>query len=681
MRKFTSSALIAMLSILSATIASAQGDLHRITVTISGNGTPGFVGDGNPGISDEANYPYDVCRDAANNIYYTDLGNGRVRKIWAKNGMITTIAGGGTATTDGPATAVSVVPRNISIDRAGNIYFVDSASNTVKKVDMATGMLTTVAGNGTRGYAGDGGPATAAEFNTIQGICVDNSNNLYLVDAGNFRIREVTAAGNVQTIAGTGVSGYTGDGGPATAATINTPTAICVDRTKDIFFADQASGYQTRIRKISAATHNISTYIGSSSSVSSTLYDDSALTTWLGNVTGIALDDTSYLDSFVIEDSSIYDTTVILDTLIYGSDTVVINDTVITDSIIHIYINEISCSCREMNSATDSVYPVAGNFDIESYADNKNSNLAYMNNPYGICMGSGASLYIADAYNHRIRKLIQLSNVPRFAYGEGQLVNLCRDLPTSINAQMSITDIDSGETETWTVVTAPTHGTLIGFPYTMTSYGADSLTTPSGVDYFPASGFSGNDSFQVKVSDGTHSDIVTMYVVVGAPTGIISSTTGGSFVPTGSSVMFSESVPGGVWSVTNGNAAISNTGVVTGLTAGTDTIIYTLTNSCGTRVATKVIEIKDATTGVTAVTHNEGWDIYPNPTTSTLNVKWADRVSANNITITDVAGKELMSQPAGANATGSVEINVSSLAPGVYFVKFSNTEVRKFVKE
>jgi len=236
MKHLNSTFLITVLTLLTSVHLNAQ----RITVTIAGTGIPGYTGDGVPGKQTMIGGAYDVCMDKAHNIYYTDMYNRRVRKISAQNGTVTTIAGGGTSFSEGiPATNASLYPRNMCIDAAGNIYVV-SYSDHVRKIDAVSHTITTVAGTWANGYGGDGGPATAARFNSIAGICTDNTGNIYLVDKDNNCVRRVDAGtGIVTTAAGKAlIPGYTGDGGPATAATLNYPLSICMNSAGDIFFAD-----------------------------------------------------------------------------------------------------------------------------------------------------------------------------------------------------------------------------------------------------------------------------------------------------------------------------------------------------------------------------------------------------------------------------------------------------------
>ena len=139
-----------------------------------------------------------------------------------------------------------------------------------------------------------------------------------------------------------------------------------------------------------------------------------------------------------------------------------------------------------------------------------------MNVPYGLCVDNNGTIYVADSMNMRIRKLILLTNTPTFAFGQGQSIETVAGMSYSLDTALSISDLDASQTETWTVVYPATHGSLIGFPAMRTSVGPDSLNFPSGTAYVPNISYAGQDSFQVRVSDGALSDIVTVYVTVGA---------------------------------------------------------------------------------------------------------------------------------------------------------------------
>src|SRR5437879_722733 len=203
-------------------IAAATG----IITTVAGNGSATFVGDGGAATSASLNYPFAVALDASGNLYIADYDNHRIRKVAAATGIITTVAGNGSATfagDGGAATGASLnYPTGVALDASGNLYIADFNNHRIREVAAATGIITTVAGNGSGTFAGDGGAATGASLYYPTGVALDASGNLYIADEYNHRIRKVAAAtGVITTVAGNGSNTFGGDGGAATGAGLN----------------------------------------------------------------------------------------------------------------------------------------------------------------------------------------------------------------------------------------------------------------------------------------------------------------------------------------------------------------------------------------------------------------------------------------------------------------------------
>jgi len=247
----------------SATISGVACSGAGIIVTIAGNDTVGYDGDGGLAASATLTQPTGLALDGAGNLYIADTGNNVVRKITASTGIITTVAGDGAAGFAGDNAAGTAAklfqPQNIALDAAGNLYIADTDNERIRRVDAATGVITTVAGNGTAGYGGDGLLATAltTELNQPAALAFDASGNWYIADAQNNRIRAVSAStGIITTVAGSGVVGDTGDGASAKAAELDAPSGLAVDPAGNIYIADTQNN---AIRKVSSASGLIST--------------------------------------------------------------------------------------------------------------------------------------------------------------------------------------------------------------------------------------------------------------------------------------------------------------------------------------------------------------------------------------------------------------------------------------
>ena len=209
------------------------------TSIVAGNAPDGFAGDGGPATLAALNTPQGIALDAAGNIYVADYGNNRVRRI-DTSGTIETIAGNGKfqfSGDNGLATAAGIDPFDLALDSAGDILVVDQFNNRIRKIAPA-GTITTVVGTGLAGYSGDGGPAAEAQLNLPTGIALDGAGNMYIADSGNSVVRRVTPAGLITTIAGNGtLTPSTGDGGPAAAAQLN-PFSIAVDAAGKVYVTD-----------------------------------------------------------------------------------------------------------------------------------------------------------------------------------------------------------------------------------------------------------------------------------------------------------------------------------------------------------------------------------------------------------------------------------------------------------
>ncbi|MDH5457136.1 MAG: hypothetical protein OEY26_00335 [Nitrospinota bacterium] len=218
-------------------------------VNVAGSGTSGYSGDGGPATKAAMNIPAGLAFDKQGNLYIADRANHRVRKVDTK-GIITTVAGNGTvgfSGDGGPATQASLnLPSGLAVDNKGNLYISDRSNNRVRVVN-SKGIINTVAGNGKDGYHGDNMPALKATLDKPFGLAIDKDNNLYIADRGNNRIRKVDSSGLISTVAGDGGFYFIGDNGPAYRASIAGPTGVAVDDKGNVYIADRSNN---RIRMV-----------------------------------------------------------------------------------------------------------------------------------------------------------------------------------------------------------------------------------------------------------------------------------------------------------------------------------------------------------------------------------------------------------------------------------------------
>jgi sugar lactone lactonase YvrE len=233
-----------------------------IITTAAGTGERRFSGDGGPATQAGLSIPEYVALDAQDNLYIADRGNSRIRRVDAKTALITTVAGNGTPGFSGDggqaAEAKLSYPYGLALDQAGNIFIADTENHCVRRVDARSGIITTVAGNGRRGFSGDGGPAVDATFNRPHVLTLDPKGDLVIGDSFNQRIRRVDRrTGFIRTIAGTGEEGHGGDGGDALRATFTYFGALAFDARGDLLLTTFG-----KVRVIAARTNVIDTIAG-----------------------------------------------------------------------------------------------------------------------------------------------------------------------------------------------------------------------------------------------------------------------------------------------------------------------------------------------------------------------------------------------------------------------------------
>jgi hypothetical protein len=229
--------------------------------TMAGTGTAGFTGDGQPATAAQIYNPIAIALDGSGNVYFSDYNNWRIRKV-DTTGIISTIVGNGTRLYNGDTNYTYLAslynPLGVAADNSGNVYIAEYNHHRVRKVTAATGIINVFAGTGTASSTGDSGQATSATITAPSGVAVDASLNVYIAESAGYRIRKVTTDGKIATVAGTGTLGFSGDGGRATSANLNTPYGVTVDPSGNIYITQLTDN---RTRKVTT-DGNITTIAG-----------------------------------------------------------------------------------------------------------------------------------------------------------------------------------------------------------------------------------------------------------------------------------------------------------------------------------------------------------------------------------------------------------------------------------
>jgi len=261
-------------------------DTNGIITTIAGTNSTGYSGDGGAAIKASLNSPSAVALDTNGNVYIADTSNGRIRKV-ATNGIISTFAGTNSTgySGDGGAAVNAKLwnPESVALDATGNVYIADRSNSRIRKVDT-NGIITTVAGTNSAGYSGDGGAAINATLKIPTGVAFDAGGNLYIADTFNNRIRKVDTNGIITTVAGTNISGYTGDGGAAVNAELASPGGVVVDASGNLYISDTTN----RIRKVD--TNGIITSVAGTNSAGYSGDGGAALNAKLNGPWGVVFD-------------------------------------------------------------------------------------------------------------------------------------------------------------------------------------------------------------------------------------------------------------------------------------------------------------------------------------------------------------------------------------------------------
>ncbi len=334
--------------------------------TVVGTGDPGYSGDGQPATAAKLNNPFDVAVDSAGNLFFSDTNNHCVRRVDAQTGLITNVAGTGQIGErgdGGPAKQARLhEPYGVALDQDRYLYIVDRLNARIRRVDLTTGVITNVAGTGTKGYSGDGGPASQAQLREPNGIALDSKGKLYIADVSDQRIRVVDLkTGLINTLCGNGKRADTGDQGPYREASLNGPRAVAVAPDGSLYIC-MRGGHG--VRRIDFNTGKITRFAGTGKRGYSG-DGGPALEATFNGPKELAIDDTGNV-------------------LVVDTENQVI---------------------RRIDARTGIVTTVAGSGRQGGAGDGSVATEAELGRPHGVAVTPDGTLYIGDTLNHRIRRV------------------------------------------------------------------------------------------------------------------------------------------------------------------------------------------------------------------------------------------------------------------------------------
>lgn len=595
------------LSSLCLLLFAANNTYAQTITTIAGGGTS--TADGVPATTVNTSYPGNSVQayDGRVLLFYLYYGV----KFIDRSNFIWNFAGTGSygfAGDGGPATAAVIGPvRYCTFDRYGNAYI--SSNMRIRKIDT-NGVITTVAGTGATGYTGDGGPATAANIDAIAGITFDTLDNMYICTSN--YIRKITPSGIISGYAGSTVSGFAGDGGPATAALFYGIWNIASDLAGNIYVNDQGN---YRIRKIN--TSGIVTTVAGNGSNGYSGDGGPATSAQIANTMGIE----------------------------YASG--------------YLYISDRYNNVVRQVDQFGTITTIAGTGTTGFAGDGGPATAAMFNGSTFLSRNGGGPLFVTDWGNSVIRKIDLPNNSVYFTQGSNVAVTVCGGELHTIDTLLRVFDADDQQPLTWSIAQQPAHGVLAAWHWAVSSMG---VKTPIGTSYAPHAGYTGTDTFKVRITDGGAPDTITIAVTVQSFP-MPASITGPDTICVGDTVPFTASATG-VWSSSASAAGITSGGVVTGISAGTAVISHAVSNVCGTAWAAQLLTIQgppQCATGVASVAA-AGFAMFPNPTNGTFTVQLPHGSTAV-ATITDVAGRPL--------STCAITHNLpvtTTLPPGIYLI-------------
>jgi trimeric autotransporter adhesin len=581
-------------------IFPASADAQIIS-TIAGNGSRGYGGDGGPATSAVLWNPLGITFDNVGDVFFSDIINGRVRMI-NPSGILTTVVGNGSigySGDGGMATAAEIgFADGIVMDKWGNLYIADTYNDVIRKVD-ASGIISTYAGNGMPGFSGDGGPATAAMLGTPRAVSLDTGGNLFFADRGNNRVRKVDNLGMISTVAGTGAMGFAGDGGAATSALLDTPVCVCTDKLGNLYIADRKN---YRIRKVSPAGI-ISTIAGSGTFSYGAPGDGGPATSAEIFPANISSDDSG----------NIYE------------------------------IDESGPGQRVRRISTSgNIATIAGNGVAGYYGDGMCATSAELSSPVWTAVDKHGDIFISEFGNQRVRKI----TVPSIDIWASTGDTICAGTTVVFTATTS--NDSSVSWFQWQL-----NHSNVG---TASSYTTDTLRNGDVISCVLFYVFGDT----VK----TFSNTITMRVDSFPNAGSI---TGADTVCIGTAVVLSNPMNGGLWSASN-SAAVVAEDTVYGMAIGVDTISYIVTNACGADIAWHTVTVVSCPSLVAGhSTEKDELVVNPNPNCGGFSCALFTPTKQDIFfTVTDIAGRKIAELRAETNATVKIQLDEP---PGLYFLR------------
>ena len=659
-----------------------------IISTIAGTGTAGSLGDGGPATAAQLSGPGGLSFDQVGNLFIGDGNNNKVRKI-SPSGIITTYAGTGVLGSSGDGSLAILAtlshPNYLHCDGSGNLYVADNGNSKIRKID-AFGVITTVAGTGTSGALGDGGPATAAQLSFPGGVALDGAGNIYIAGDGNQKIRIVYASsGIINTYAGTGTAGYSGDGGAPATAKLNTPVDVYFDNNGNLFIADNANN---AIRKIAPVNASVTALAGPNTVCQGstiTLTDITSGGTWSSSAPAIATVGTSGIVTGVTAGVANISYSVVFSCgTISVSQSVTVNALPAVPGPITGPTNVCAGASVTLNDATaggnwTSTIPVVATIGstsgsltgltagvtVVSYTISTScgSNSVFRNDtvfsaPGAITGVLAACVGLTSPLGNSVAGGTWTSSNPAVAS-----VGSSSGIVTGVTpGTVTITYNTGGacsSTASFTVNANPAAITPPG-AVTMCVGATASLgdVTAGGTwsSAVPATATVGTSGIVTGVAAGTVNILYTTAAGCSATKSVTVLPTPTALAPTsatvctGNTVAFTETIGGGIWSSTNGAVASVSAGLVTGLTAGTVNISYTIgTCAVGAPVTVNLSPAAGVITGPAIL------------------------CTGTPVTYTDASPGGVWSSSNPAIATVSVTGLVTGITPGVFTLSYAVT--------